>query len=77
MTMDCLAPAMDPGTLVVGVLMDAACHLLNLNKTVTVHPDPSFEQFEERLVFSETEKIRIMIKVTKKSRCVFFYYRTT
>ena len=48
MRMDCLAPAMDPGTLVVGVLMDAACHLLNLNKTVRVHPDPLFEQFEER-----------------------------
>ena len=62
--MQCMAPVMEPGIYYIGVLLDAACHLLDLNMFITVHPDPFFEPFEEVLVISETEFLEENIQIT-------------
>jgi hypothetical protein len=64
--MECTAPELSPGLYAIGVLMDAACRLLDLQTTVTVHDDPIFSKFNDALVFSETEFLRedIVISVT-------------
>ena len=51
----CLAPPLSPGRYHIGLLMDAACHLLDLKMAVTVYQDPVFIPFDEPQVFSETE----------------------
>ena len=65
--MSCLAPPLPPGDYYVGLLMDAACQLLDLRTSVTVYHDPVFIPFQEPLIFSETdflkEDVMISIKV--------------
>ena len=76
--LNCTAPAMEPGLFYIGVLLDAACHLLDLNTTITVHPDPYFEPFEEVLIFSEThileDNILITIEVHTNNFYINHYY---
>ena len=62
--MDCRAPALPPGVYYTGVLMDAACHLLDINTIVVVQPDPYFEPFREVLTFSETDFLNDNIIIT-------------
>ena len=44
--------------------MDAACQLLDIDRMVTVHPDPFFVPFEDALTFSETEFLNNNIEIT-------------
>ena len=60
--MSCLAPALPPGRYYIGLLIDAACDLLDLNKIIEVFPDPVFEPFEE--IFSETDFLEDNIEIT-------------
>ena len=62
--MDCRAPALPLGVYYTGVLMDAACHLLDINTIVVVQPDPYFEPFREVLTFSETDFLNDDIIIT-------------
>lgn len=53
--MVCSAPAVNaslPAVMAIGLLMDGACHLLNVNTSVLVLPDPDFFPLEETLVIS-------------------------
>ena len=53
--MECNAPAINaslPAVLAIGLLMDGACHLLNVNTSVLVLPDPDFFPLDDTLVIS-------------------------
>ena len=64
---------MELGSFYIGVLLDAACHLLDLNTIITVHPDPYFEPFEEALIFSETDILEENILITIEVHTNHFY----
>ena len=63
--MTCQAPPLPPGTYYIGLLMDAACHLLDLQTAIAVHRDPVFVPFKQPRIFSETDflKENVLISV--------------
>ena len=64
------------GVYYTGVLMDAACHLLDINMIVVVQPDPYFEPFGEVLTFSETDILHDNIIITIQVH-TYVYMRIT
>jgi hypothetical protein len=70
--LDCLAPPLSPGRYHIGLLMDAACHLLDLKMAVTVYQDPVFIPFNEPQVFSETEFLKKDVVINIKGQRLNF-----
>lgn len=55
-----------PGRYHIGLLMDAACHLLDLDMEVKVHQDPIFIPFSGPQVFTEMEFLKSDVVITIK-----------
>ena len=68
--MHCTAPSLSNSVefnqssrpLQIGLLMDGVSSLLELNTSLSLHPDPVFNQFTEVMVFTSGDPIQLIIQ---------------